>query len=391
VKERRSVSGHGAVTEAVVIGGGVIGSSIAYHLAKAGVRTILLEKRTIAAAASGASAGGVRQQGRDPRELPLSILACARWATLEDELVADVHYRRKGHLSLIEREEDRAGLVAAIERQRAAGLNIVLVEGDDLRALAPAVSPHLLAGSYTPDDGHANPGLTTQAFAAAAARAGAEVRTGVTVHGLAIEGGRVTGVLTDDGPIGADVTILAAGAWSKTLAATAGIDLPIAPMGLQMLLTAPAPPCLDQVVGCAGRRLSFKQLPAGNFLIGGGWPGDWSLDQSRGTPLAPSIWGSALTASAIIPVAATVGLADAWVGIEARAADDVPILGPVRGLDGLVVAAGFSGHGFQLSPAIGQLIGELIVEGAPSISLDALALDRFDGVDMAKLAAPFAG
>lgn len=385
------MGGRGNVAEVIVVGGGVIGSSIAYHLARAGVRTVLLEKRTIAAAASGASAGGVRQQGRDPRELPLAIRACERWATLEEELAADIHYRRGGHLSLIEREEDRPNLLAAIERQRAAGLNIALVEGVELRELAPAVSPHLLAGSYTPDDGHADPALTTRAFAAAAARAGAEIRIGITVHGLAVEGGRVVGVLTDDGPLGADLTILAAGAWSKTLAAGAGVDLPLAPMGLQMLLTAPSPPCLDQVVGCVGRQISFKQLPAGNFLIGGGWPGDWSLDDSRGTPRVASVWGSALTAAAIVPISSTVGLADAWVGIEARAADDVPILGPVRGLDGLVVAAGFSGHGFQLSPAIGQVIAELIVEGAPSIPLDALNLDRFDGVDPEEQVAPFAG
>ncbi len=369
----------------------MIGSSIAYHLARSGVRVVLLEQRTIAAAASGASAGGVRQQGRDPRELPLSIRACARWATLEEELATDLHYRRKGHLSLIEHEDDRSKLLAGIERQRAAGLHIALVEGDDLRALAPAVSPQFFAGSYTPDDGHANPGLTTRAFAAAAAHAGAEIRTGVTVQSLAVEGGRVVGVFTDDGPLGADLTILAAGAWSKVLAATAGVTLPLAPIGLQMLLTAPAAPCLDQVVGCFSRQISFKQLPAGNFLIGGGWPGDWSLDDSRGTTRDASVWGSAMTAATVIPVAATVALDDAWVGIEARAADDVPIVGPTRELDGLVVAAGFSGHGFQLSPAIGQVVAELVVEGAPSISLDALNLDRFDGVDLAKQAAPFAG
>ncbi len=385
------MAGRGKGAEVVVVGGGVVGCSIAYHLARAGVKTILLERRTIAAAASGASAGGTRQQGRDPRELPLSILACARWATLEEELGADIHYRRKGHLSLIEREEDRPALLAAIARQRADGLNIALVEGDDLRELAPAISPHLLAGSYTPDDGHANPALTTAAFAAAAARAGADIRVGVTVQGLAVANGRVTGVLTADGLLSADVTILAAGAWSKTLAATVGLDLPLAPLGLQMLLTTPAPPCLDQVVGCVGRRLSFKQLPAGNFLIGGGWPGDWSLEGSRGTPLAASVWGSALAASAIIPAAATVGLAEAWVGIEARTADDVPLLGPVREVAGLVLATGFSGHGFQLSPATGQAIAELIVEGAPSVSLDALGLDRFAGLDVGALAAPFAG
>ncbi len=386
------MSGRGQGTEVIVVGGGVIGSSIAYHLARAGVRTLLLEGRTVAAAASGASAGGTRQQGRDPRELALAMQASARWATLEDELAADIDYRRKGHLTVIEREEDRAGLVEAIARQRAAGLNIRLVEGDALRDIAPALAPHILAGSYTPDDGHANPGLTARAFAAAAARAGATVREGVTVHGLMIEGGKVVGVLTDEGRIGADLTILAAGAWSKALAATAGVALPLAPMGLQMILTEAVAPCLDPVVGCVGRRLSFKQLPAGNFLIGGGWPGDWDLAHPRGVTRDAGIWGSAQTAAAIVPIAGTVGLQDAWVGIEARSADDVPILGPVREIEGLVIAAGFSGHGFQLSPAIGQVIAELVVEGRPSIPIEALALDRFAGLDTAAtLAAPFAG
>ncbi len=385
------MSSQGQPTEVIVVGGGVIGSSIAYHLARAGVRVTLLEKRTIAAAASGASAGGVRQQGRDPRELPLSIRACERWATLEDELAADMHYRRQGHLYVIEREEDRANLAAGVERQRAAGLDIRLIEGADLRAVAPELAPHILAGSYTPDDGHANPGLTTEAFAAAAARAGAEICTGVTVQALVVEGGRVVGVLTDDGPRTADLTILAAGAWSKTLAATAGVDLPIEPMGLQMLLTEPIAHCVDPVIGCIGKSISFKQLPAGNFLIGGGWPGDWDLAQSRGTTRDASVWGSAMTAATVVPISATVGLADAWVGIEARAADDVPIIGPVDGVEGLVVAAGFSGHGFQLSPAVGEAVAQLVVEGAPAIALDALHLARFAGGAAAPQVPPTAG
>jgi sarcosine oxidase, subunit beta len=371
------VTGQPKRTEVAVIGGGVMGASIAYHLARAGAAVTVLERRAIAAAASGASAGGVRQQGRDPRELPLAMHACARWATLEAELDADVHYRRQGHLSLIERAADRPALDAAVARQRAAGLDIVVVEGDELRALAPAVSPHVLAGSYTRDDGHADPARTTRAFAAAAERAGATIRTGATVTGLASTGGRVTGVATDARLVAADITVLAAGAWSTALAATVAVRLPIEPMGLQMIRTQPVSHCLDQVVGCVGRNLSFKQLPSGAFLIGGGWPGDWSLDDSRGTVRPASIFGSALDASAIIPAVRAAPLDAAWVGIEARTADEVPILGPVQGLNGLVLATGFSGHGFALSPAIGQVISELIVAGQPSIPLDALALTRF--------------
>lgn len=368
----------GGTTEVAVVGGGVIGSSIAYHLARAGVRTTLIERREIACAASGASAGGVRQQGRDPRELPLAMRASTRWATLEEELGADVHYRRGGHLTLAETEAERDTLAAAVATQRAAGLDLVLLDGDDLRAVAPAVAPQVIAGSYSREDGHANPGLTTRAFADAAARHGATLLTGTSVTGLATNGGRVVGVETERGTIAADAIVLAAGAWSRTLAAGLGVELPIAPMGLQMLLTEAAPHCLDPVLGSVGRRISFKQLPSGQFLIGGGWPGDWDLADSRGVVRPASVWGSAQAAAALIPAARGVGLADAWVGIEARAADDVPILGPVAGLAGLIVATGFSGHGFQLSPAIGQVIAELIVEGAPSIPLGALHLARFD-------------
>ena len=131
----------------------------------------------------------------------------------------------------------------------------------------------------------------------------------------------------------------------------------------------------DIVKGADARRDEIDRLIAAKLS------GDWSLDRSMGHVLPASVWGSTLAATALVPAAREVGLADAWVGIEARAADDVPILGPVTGLDGLVIAAGFSGHGFQLSPAIGQVIAELIVEGAPGIPLDALHLSRFDGAN----------
>ena len=367
--------------EVVVIGGGVIGTSIAYHLARAGVAVTLLEWRSAAAGASGASAGGVRQQGRDPRELPLAIAATAKWATLEEELEFDLDYRRQGHLTLIEREEQLPALAASVAAQRAGGLDLELVLGDELRALAPAVAPHVYGGSYSRDDGHANPMLTALGFAAAARRRGAVVRAGTAATGLAVTGGRVMGVRTAAGPVAADVTVLAAGAWSAALARTAGLELPLEPVGLQMMVTAPGPHCLDPVLGCVGRRLSLKQLPSGGFLIGGGWPGDVLLERGLGLPRAASVAGSALDSAAIVPRAGAVGLERVWVGIEALAADEVPILGPVDGLDGLVVAAGFSGHGFALPPMVGQVIAELIVEGAPSIPLDALHLARFSNAE----------
>ena len=363
----------------IVVGGGVVGSSIAWHLARKGADVVLVEERSIAAAASGASAGGVRQQGRDPREMPLAIAAIARWKHLEDELGADIHYYREGHIKLYERDEDIDTAHQTAREQQALGLEITVVEGQALHDLVPGIAPHIVAGTYTANDGHANPVLTTEAFAAAAQREGAEIRTGVHVTGFSRTGDRITGITTSDGEIAADHVVLATGAWTRELVAPLGIDLPIFPAGLQMILTKPMPKLLRQVVGAHGRSLSLKQLRDGNYLIGGGWPGDVNMVAGVGRTRQESIAGSMETASSIFPVLRGVGIERSWVGVEGICADEVPIIGAVPGYEGLTVAAGFSGHGFALSPITGQLVAELVLDGKPSVSLDALSATRFAG------------
>jgi len=151
-------------------------------------------------------------------------------------------------------------------------------------------------------------------------------------------------------------------------------------MALQMMATGPAEPILRQTVGALNRRLSLKQVPNGSFVIGGGWPGDADLAAGIGTTRMESIQGSIEHSSAVFPALAKLPLARTWIGIEALALDEVPILGPAPGFDNLTLATGFSGHGFALSPIIGQLLSEQIVDGAPSIPLDAFDLRRFDGI-----------
>ena len=365
--------------EIVVIGGGVIGCSIAWHLAMKGAGVTLLEQGALASGASGASAGGVRQQGRDLRELPIAIRAIARWEQLEQELDADLHYRREGHLTVIEHEDDMPAVEAGVAAQREVGLALDIVTGADLRELAPGLAETVIAGTYSPNDGHANPILTTQAFARAAAREGATIRTGVAVTGIDVSGGRVTGVVTDAGPVRCDHLVVAAGLWSPLLAGPLGIDLPITGFAPQMIATDPMPMQLRQVLGARSRLLSLKQVPSGNYVIGGGWPGDIDLPAGVATPRLESITGSIHDASAIWPALAGAKMERVWVGVEALAADEVPILGPLPGVDALTLAAGFSGHGFALSPAIGELIAGQIVDGAPALPLDALGFDRFAG------------
>ena len=369
-------------TEVAVIGGGVMGSSIAYHLARRGVAVTLFERGEIPSAASAASAGGVRQQGRDLREMPLAVASIARWENLEEELGADLHYRREGHVTVTEDHNTVAEFHPWMEDQRALGLEIDLIQGDDLRQLIPGIAPQVLAGAYSPSDGHANPILTTQAFANAAARFGANLRDHTTVKSIEHQGGQITGVVTDTGHVSCDLVVLAAGAWSMELAQPLGVNLPAVARAPQMIATSPLPPLLHQVIGARGRLLSLKQVPSGNYVIGGGWPGTVYLDQRIAIPWYGSVLGSLIDSSAIFPDLLRAGVERVWVGIEAQTVDEVPILGALPGISNLTVATGFSGHGFALSPIIGQVMSELIVDGAASIEIGQLGFDRFDGVEI---------
>lgn len=375
----------------LVIGGGVVGSSIAWHLAQRGAKVALLEARTIAAVASGASAGGVRQQGRDPREMPLAIAAIARWKNLEDELDADLHYYREGHLQVYENEAGVEAGKKSIEEHQKLGLDIELVEGSVLRELAPGLAPQVIAGRYTANDGHANPMITTQSFAKAAEREGAQVREGEGVVRILVEGDRVVGVETKSERILADHVILATGAWTRDLLLSLGVDLPLEAIGLQMILTKQMPSLLKQVVGAYNRPLSLKQLREGNYLIGGGWPGDIDMTSGTGTVRDENVKGSFQTAADILPALNSTSIERSWIGVEAFCVDEVPIIGPVPGYEGITVAAGFTGHGFALSPITGQLVSELVLDGRPSISLDAFAADRFSLDDREREIVPSAG
>ncbi len=366
--------------DAVVIGGGVEGSSIAYQLAKRGLDVVLLEARELASAASGASAGGVRQQGRDPRELPIAMRAIAMWPGLSEELGADVDYHQHGHLTLVEFESDLPALEQRVRAQQERGLGIEMLYGDDVREVAGGVGEQVIAGAFCASDGHANPIWTTKAFGAAAAREGATVLERTPATGILSDSGKVTGVETADGVIATSWVVNAAGAWSPEICKMAGFDVPIHTRAPQMLLTTELPMDLYPVIGCVSKLISLKQLMNGRYLIGGGWPA--SVYQDIDSPLArnrhDSITGSASHSSAIWPQLLKTKVLRVWAGLEAETDDVVPILGPVDHVEGFIMASGFSGHGFALSPYVGVLIADYIATGETAIPMDDLLLKRFD-------------
>lgn len=372
--------------DVIVIGGGVTGSACAYNLARAGVAVTLLEKTEIAAEASGGSAGGVRQQNRDPAELPLAMAANPIWKSLEQELGTDLEYRRWGHFTLAEKEEQLPELAASVERQRSRGLDIRMVYGRELRELVPAAGPQIIAGSYSPGDGFANPMLVTRGFAAAARRRGATIYTRTEVKAIRREANRVAGVDTSRGPIASRWVLNAAGAWSRGLSLPLGVDLPLRAKAHQMMVTEKAAPMLKPVLGCLGRGLSVKQMPQGQFVIGGGWPGIPDLAAGRGWPRIGSPNGSASHVTAVVPATSGLLTVRVWNSLEAHAIDAVPILGSVDGFEGYLLAAGFSGHGFALAPSVGVALTELITTGKPTVPLDHLNLRRFAGYDPEQIA-----
>jgi sarcosine oxidase subunit beta len=376
--------------DVIIVGGGVMGSSIAYHAALQGVRVLVIERAESAVepAASWASAGGVRRQGRHPAEAQLASVAIAHWPSLEQELAADMHYRQGGNLLVAENEVEAASLLDFVREQQANGFaDVVLLDRQQVRELVPGIAQQVVAGSFSPADGQADPILTTRAFAAAAQRHGAMYWNATTVTALQVDGWRVTGVQTSRGAVTAAWVVLSAGAWSDELAATAGLRLPIRTVALQMVLSTPAPArVLRPVVSAVNRMLSLKQRPDGSFLLGGGWPGEVAADR-RSYRLRPqSVTGNWETACAILPAVAEQQIARAWCGLEAESIDEIPFVGSISGLDGLLLAVGFSGHGFALSPAIGQSITNLLLgKNAPELS--GLSPDRISTFEKERIEA----
>jgi len=366
----------------VVVGGGLMGLSAAWHLRRADptVNVTVLDRAKVGAAASGASAAGVRAMGRDPAERVIALASLARWPDLDRELEGATGYRRGGGLRVAESASEQAQAREDVAAQRADDVPVELVDASDARRIAPGLSPAVVGGVHCAIDGQAEALATVRAFAAAARRLGARVDEGAGVVSIVVEHGRVVGVALSDGRrVSCDVAIVAAGAWTARLLAPLGIEVPLTARGLQMLLTDPGPPALVPVVGRIGGQLSLKQLGGGAYLIGGGWPGAIPGESaSRGRVLDDSVTGSLAVARSVYTPLERRAVAQSWVGIEAFTPDDLPILGPVPGVAGLLVAAGFSGHGFALTPAVGDVLARLALGRDPLPHLwKRLRVERF--------------
>lgn len=370
--------------EIVIVGGGIVGTTTAYWLAAEGHGVLLLEAHTIAAMGSGWSLGGVRQSGRDPAELALARAAVALWPSLEERLGHDVEYRKRGNVRLARTPDEVEVIRGMVRDQRALGLDVTfLPDNGSVREVAPAVSEHVLAASFCPTDGHANPPLTTAAFADAAKRRGAILREGTAVRRVAVEGGRVSGLETSDGFVPAGTVVLACGILTPDLLSPLGITLPIEIRCTTVLQTEPIGQCLDQVFGVANADCAGRQQVDGRLRVSSGvgrWPG--TAATWRQTDLTPSADAASRIVSLVghvLPALRTARVHRLWSGLIDLTPDALPVIDRPAKVDGLVVAAGFSGHGFGIGPATGQVVADLALERTPRLALDAFRLSRFAG------------
>ncbi|AGL02284.1 NAD(P)/FAD-dependent oxidoreductase [Desulfoscipio gibsoniae] len=365
--------------EIIIVGGGVIGCALAYYLTKLKIKALVIEKNEIGIEASSRNGGGVRQSARDLREMPLARHAVQNlWPGLSDELGVDVEYERKGNLRLGKTEEHAKILERIVSQGRSAGLDLKLIDRQEVREICPYASEEVMVASYCPTDGHANPMRTTLAFYKRAREMGAEFVTGETVQSILLRKGKVGGIKTGAGTYESDQVLVAAGFASRFIANSVGIDVPMQKVLVEALVTGQQPPMFPQMIGTAGSDFYGHQTKHGSFVFGG-MTGLEPFASEESRPMTRNITAPSICRAILgyFPVLDQADIIRTWSGFLDVTADHVPVLSKVDEIPGLFLACGFSGHGYGISPAVGQVMAELVIHDRPSLSLDAFRYDRF--------------
>jgi glycine/D-amino acid oxidase-like deaminating enzyme len=369
-------------TDVVVVGGGVVGASAAYHLAAAGAGRVLVLERAdhLAAGSTGACAGGFRFQFSSAINVRLSQASVPMITGFTQEHGLPLDVVQDGYLFLVRGEELWRHFLAANELHASLGVEAEVLTPEEAASVAPGIATEDLVGAtFGPRDGIADPSGLTQGYATLARGSGAEIEFGVEVEVVRTGGDRVLGVDTSDGPIDAGVVVNAAGPWAGVLAATAGVDLPLEPIPRHVLVTGPfdgAPERRTLVIE-AMTSFYFHREGAGVLMGMGGASERASFE----TATDESFIAEELlpTAVRVFPPLEAASVEHSWVGLYEMTPDRHPIIGEAPGVAGFYLANGFSGHGFQHAPVVGKLLAELIVGGAATtVDISSLGLDRFE-------------
>ena len=381
-----------AAAEVVVIGGGVMGASAAFHLAEAGVPDVLLlERDSLACGSTSRSAGGVRAQFSDAVNIELGWRSLQAFERFGVRPAAEIDLHQVGYLFLHSDPEAWERARQAVTLQNAMGVGTRLLTPAEAAALSPAVQiDDILGATFHARDGYCSPENVVQGYAAGARRLGAQVRTGVEVTGIEISGGQITGVRTTAGMVATSTVICAAGAWSRQVGEWAGVALPVEPLRRQIVVSEPLSPELLALFGSAtpmtidaASTLYFHREGPG-LLMGMSYRGETIGFRSGFTEEWMPDLLEAMERRA--PALLDLGIAHRWTGYYEVTPDDNAVIGESREVSRFLYATGFSGHGFLQGPAIGEVLRDHYLGREPIIDVSSMSADRFvDGVRLFEL------
>ncbi|NLS45163.1 MAG: FAD-binding oxidoreductase [Firmicutes bacterium] len=365
--------------DAVIIGGGVIGTSIAYHLAKKDFgRIILLEKSYLASGSTGRCGAGVRQQWGTKLNCLLAIDSIKAFQRMDEELdyKRGIEFKQGGYLLLAYTQREMDQFIENVRLQKELGVPVSFLTPSEAKQIVPILNTdEMYCATFCPTDGHANPFYVTDAYAAAGERLGVEIHTFTKACEILTESEKVKGVKTNRGTVFTDVVINAAGPYSAVVSKMVDLDIPFYPERHQALVTEAVEPVLGPMVMSFSRRFYCQQTPHGSFIMGMGDP-----KEKPGFCIS-STWQFLIeTAEAVtkaLPPVGELSVVRQWAGSYDMTPDAHPILGSTP-CEGFYLACGFSGHGFMLAPVTGKLISEIICDEELSIDIHGLDLGRFE-------------
>ncbi|WP_020123866.1 FAD-binding oxidoreductase [Streptomyces canus] len=364
--------------EVVVIGGGVMGTSIARHLVRAGVRdVVLVERDELASGSTSKAAGGVRAQFSDELNIRLGARSLEAFGRFEEETGQDIGLHRVGYLFLLSTPEEVASFEESVRLQNGLGVPSRMIDPAEARRLSPLITTDgLLAAAFSPEDGHCTPESVVQGYAADARRHGATVLRHTEVTGIERRGDDITAVTTTRGRIATGTVVCAAGAWSRAVGAMAGVDLPVEPLRRQIAVTEPVhalPPDLPMTIDFTSSLYFHREGPG--LLLGMSdpdeRPGFDTATHDRWIPrLAEAMQHRA---PALLDLRRTGG----WAGLYEITPDHNALIGEATSVSRFLYATGFSGHGFLQGPAVGEVVRDLYLGRVPFVDISPLSAGRF--------------
>jgi sarcosine oxidase subunit beta len=362
----------------VIIGGGVVGCSIAYNLAKLGAKNIiLLEKNTLASGATGRCGAGIRQQFGTKMNCILARESIKIFENLSQELEYDIELNQGGYLILAYTEKEVNQFKKNVALEQSLNIKARFITVEEAKEIVPPLNTEdILAATFCPTDGHANPFKTNFAYAEAAERLGVKIYTFTEVKEIETENHKIVAVNTDKGKVLTPIVVNAAGGYSGIIGKMVGVDLPVYSQRHQILITEPLDPLFRPMLMSFSRNFYCQQTPHGSIIMGFGDPNErkdgnigssWQFAQEMAQKM-----------TAVLPLLKEVSMVRQWAGLYNMSPDAQPILGEHPQIEGFYMAIGFSGHGFMLAPITSKLIAELILKRKTSLPIDKLDIGRFE-------------